>query len=144
MISNCLMLTLAAIVDDVMHQLQQPFGQEAPLSITRGKVHDYLGMQVDFSQPGKVVFSVEAYIEQILLDCPNNRLGQHGLASTPVCSRSMSMQISYPPQQKKHSSHRVVTQLLYLSKIEPGLTSKPPFLSYARGYRRLTLMITRS
>jgi hypothetical protein len=35
-------------------QLSEEFGKEAPLTITRGKVHEYLGMQLDFTTPGKV------------------------------------------------------------------------------------------
>ena len=34
------------------------------LSITRGKVHDYLGMTIDYSEPGKVKFKMDDYVER--------------------------------------------------------------------------------
>jgi hypothetical protein len=47
-------------VDDIISKLEQEFGKEAPLSIQRGRVHDYLGMCLDFSSPGKLVVSMES------------------------------------------------------------------------------------
>lgn len=32
------------------------FGNEAPITVNRGKVHEYLGMTLDYSTPGKVKF----------------------------------------------------------------------------------------
>jgi hypothetical protein len=37
------------VVTDVISQLNGEFGKEAPLTITRGKVHEYLGMVIDYS-----------------------------------------------------------------------------------------------
>ena len=44
------------------------FGKETPLTITRGDVHDYLGMTINFSIKGKVKFYMFDYIEQILME----------------------------------------------------------------------------
>jgi hypothetical protein len=52
-------------VDDVIALLEREFGKEAPLTVQRGRVHDYLGMCLDFSSPGKMVVSMESYIHQI-------------------------------------------------------------------------------
>lgn len=38
----------------------------APLTVTRGKIHDYLGMTIDYSIPGKVQVSMEDYINSML------------------------------------------------------------------------------
>ena len=35
------------VVDGLLERISERFGKEAPLSITRGKVHDYLGMTID-------------------------------------------------------------------------------------------------
>eukprot|EP00978_Attheya_sp_CCMP212_P046091 scaffold373512_cov98-Attheya_sp.AAC.1 len=40
-------------VTSIISKLEVEFGNEAPLTIRRGKVHDYLGMTIDFSTPGK-------------------------------------------------------------------------------------------
>ena len=36
------------------------------MTITRGKVHKYLGMTIDYSLPGKVIFSMIDYIGKML------------------------------------------------------------------------------
>jgi hypothetical protein len=38
----------------IIKQMESEFGNKAPLSITRGKVHDYLGMRIDYTREGKV------------------------------------------------------------------------------------------
>ena len=50
--------------EHVIEKLESEFGKEAPLTVTRGKVHEYLGMTIDFSEPGKVVFSMLDYIKK--------------------------------------------------------------------------------
>jgi hypothetical protein len=43
-----------AVVEEIISKLNERYGKEAPLVVTRGKVHDYLGMTLDFSVKGKV------------------------------------------------------------------------------------------
>ena len=40
----------------ILDILQKKYGKEAPIPSTMGKIHDYLGMTIDYSMPGKVVF----------------------------------------------------------------------------------------
>ena len=48
--------------------LEAEFGKELPLTKTRGKVHEwYLGMTIDFSEDGKVCFTMIDYIDNIHL-----------------------------------------------------------------------------
>jgi hypothetical protein len=48
----------AKVVDDLIANLDSEFGKETPLSKSRGKVHDYLGMTLDFSVPGQVTVTI--------------------------------------------------------------------------------------
>jgi hypothetical protein len=41
------------LVTEVIQQLKDALGKEAPLTVTRSRIHDYLGMTLDFSSPGK-------------------------------------------------------------------------------------------
>jgi hypothetical protein len=59
------------------------FGKEAPLTISRGKVHVYLGMTIDFSIDGKVRFSMIGYMDEILNDPPPDMDGEN---TTPAAS----------------------------------------------------------
>ena len=56
------------VVDNIIKTLEQEFGKEAPLTILRGKIHDYLGMVLDFTNPGKVAIRMEDYIRNMLTE----------------------------------------------------------------------------
>ena len=53
-------------VDELLEQMSKRFGKETPLLITWGKIHDYLGMTIDYTVKGKVKFYMYDYVEQIL------------------------------------------------------------------------------
>jgi hypothetical protein len=57
-------------VTNVIEQLDSIFGNEAPLTIRRGKVHDYLGMTLDYATPGKVKVLMVDYIQKMIDDLP--------------------------------------------------------------------------
>jgi hypothetical protein len=58
------------MVDDDITMLEREIEKEALLTVTRGKVHEYLGMRLDFSNPGKRIVSLEPYIMYILEEMP--------------------------------------------------------------------------
>ena len=41
---------------EILDILQREYGKEALIPHTTGKIHDYLGMTIDYSNVGKVVF----------------------------------------------------------------------------------------
>ena len=55
-----------SVIEGLLEKLSSRFGNETPLSVTRGAVHDYLGLTIDYSVKGKVKFYMFDYIEQIL------------------------------------------------------------------------------
>ena len=61
----------AATNTDIIRMIDKEFGAEAPLTITRGKVHDYLGMTLDYSEKGKVKIKMLDYVEKMLVDLPD-------------------------------------------------------------------------
>ena len=46
----------SSVVSTILHELDDWYGDHMPLTIMRGKVHDYLGMKIDFSSRKKVIF----------------------------------------------------------------------------------------
>jgi hypothetical protein len=73
------------VVDDLIADLDSEFGKETPsLSKSRGKVHDYLGMTLDFSVPGQVTVTMIDYIKMICMDLLNDMIGK---AATPATNR---------------------------------------------------------
>ena len=49
------------VVEDIVDKLNERYGKEAPLVVNRGKVHDYLGMTIDYSTPGKAIIRMDYY-----------------------------------------------------------------------------------
>ena len=56
-----------AVVTGIIKWLRGIYGE---LCILRGKKYKYLGMDLDYSIPGKVVFSMEKYTRNVIADFP--------------------------------------------------------------------------
>ena len=69
------------VVEDIIKQLNEKFGQESPLSTTQGKVLEYLGMMLDYTTTGKVKNSFYEYIYKMLTAMPTD---MNGTARTPA------------------------------------------------------------
>ena len=54
----------------VFSDIDAEYGKILKMTITRGKVHKYLRMTIDYSSPGKVIFSMVNYIGNMLDDIP--------------------------------------------------------------------------
>ena len=52
-----------SVVEDLVSKLQKKHGNETPLTVAHGKVHDCLGMTINFSMPGKVAFLMCDHVE---------------------------------------------------------------------------------
>ena len=53
-------------VSRVLADIDAEYGNIKKMTITQGKVHKYLGMTIDYSSPGKVIFSIIDYIGKML------------------------------------------------------------------------------
>jgi hypothetical protein len=69
------------VVTSVIRQLDAEFGQKSPLTVTRGKIHEYLGMTIDYSVVGKVQISMKDYIHNMLNGLPTDMGGE---SATPA------------------------------------------------------------
>ena len=68
-------LTVVWHVDNlkVLHvnsQVVEEFGKEGELNITRGKVHNYLGMRMNFSVKGQVTIDMIDFVQTMIRDMP--------------------------------------------------------------------------
>lgn len=53
------------VVEEIVDALNNYYGKEAS-TVHHRQVHDYLGMIIDYSIPGKVKFSMPTYIEELI------------------------------------------------------------------------------
>ena len=103
-------------VDKFVMQMEETFGADAPLSVSRGKIHDYLGMNLDFHVEGEVRIDMEHYIDMMLHDTPED---MKGVSNTPAAAHLFKTNSEDPKllddKQKKIFVH-LVMQGLYLSQ----------------------------
>ena len=65
-----------------LHWLNKLYGGHGEVKATRGLKHDYLGMTLDFSQPGKVVVDMVDYINNMVNEFDN--FAPDNTAATPT------------------------------------------------------------
>ena len=70
-------------VDALINKLIEQYTKEADLTIYRGKVHEYLGMKLDYCEEGKVKIDMKDYLKNILDGLPNK---YQGGAITPAAN----------------------------------------------------------
>jgi hypothetical protein len=118
-----------SVVKDVIGKLKKVFGSEAPLTEWIGKVHDYLGMRIDYSAPGKVSISQRDYLEEILGELPKD---MDGLATSPAAAHlfEVSSAPDLLPVEAAEMFHCNVAKLLFVSqRSRPDIQTAVAFLS---------------
>jgi hypothetical protein len=118
----------AEVVTSIIRLLESEFGKEAPLTQTRGKVHDYLGMTIDYSIPGKVKFTMIDYVKSMLDELPADMEG-----TVPTQASSYLFEVN--DSAKKLSEelgnlfHHNTAKLLFLCKrARPDMQPATAFL----------------
>ena len=104
-----------AVVSRVIADIDAEYGKIAKMPITRGKVHKYLGMTIDYSSPCKVIFSMMDYIGKMLDDIPEDMKGE---SATPAAHQLfyIAEDATKISQADADLFHQFVAQLIYLSK----------------------------
>ena len=101
------------VVEDVIRLLNEKFGRVSPLTTTRGRVLEYLGMTLDYTKKGKVKISMYDYIDKLLLELPSD---MNGSVKTPAASHlfSINKDAKKLQEEKAQLFHHLVAKLLYL------------------------------
>jgi hypothetical protein len=110
-----------AVVTSILNLLDGRYGQEivagerAPLTVTSGKVHDYLGMTLDYSITGKIKIDMTDYVNKVLKDLPTD---MDGTASTPASLNLFKIRDKATPLDAENSEffHTTIAKLLFLCK----------------------------
>jgi hypothetical protein len=134
----------AKVVDQIIEMLDREFGKETPMNKSRGKVHDYLGMVLDFSKPGELTVDMVDYIKTVIAGMPKD---MEGKAKTPAGTHLFKVNENpvLLDSEKAEVFHRIVMQLLYLcQRARPDVRTAIAFLSRRTSapdiddYRKLT------
>ena len=117
------------VVDEVISSLRKEFGKVGELTVKRGKVHDYLGMTLDFSDENSVMVDMEKYLNEVLDDLPDD---MDGAAATPAADHLFKTRKDAPKLDEERATliHRVTAQLLFTSqRARPDLRTAISFLT---------------
>ena len=117
------------VVSSVLKQINEEYGKEAPLTVTRGKVHEYLGMTIDFSEKGNVKFTMIDYIQEMLDEQPDNM--DVGESVTAAAEHLFTVDEDGTKLNTADSTifHHMTAKLLFLSKrARPDLQLAVAFL----------------
>jgi hypothetical protein len=108
-------------VTTILDLLDAKYGQEivgrkrAPLTIYRGKIHDYLGMTLDYSEPGYVKLDMTAYLQKLFEKMPEEF---DGTATSPAADYLFKIvdEIEELDEKSADFFHATVAKLLFLCK----------------------------
>jgi hypothetical protein len=104
------------VVTQVLKLFEDVYGsKDAPLTITRGKVHNYLGMTIDFSVDGKVDFTMIDSIRNMLHEIPADMGGE---ATTPAANHMFVVNEDGEKLDEETAQlfHHFMAKLLFLCK----------------------------
>ena len=105
-----------AEVEKFVRKMEETFGKDTPLTVSRGQVHDYLGMTLDFRTKGEVKINMEHYIDMMLQDAPDEMKGTADTPAAPHLFKVNSKDPQYLGAEKKRIFVHLVMQGLYLSQ----------------------------
>jgi len=104
------------INDKFAEWLEKMYGKHGKVKVHRGKVHDYLGMNLDFSEKGKVKIDMKSYVKDMIEEYPV-QLSETDVAKTPATVDLLEVGEEPPLDKvKKESFHTIVAKGLFLSK----------------------------
>ena len=98
--------------------------------MSRGLIHDFLGMRFDYSKPGKVKISMFDYVKDIVETFPDDK--QSRVAETPATTVLFEVRETTGklPQDKANIFHKYVAKLLYASiRTRPDIAIAVAFLT---------------
>jgi hypothetical protein len=117
------------VVSSVIQQFEKTFGEDAPLTITRGKVHDYLRMTIDYSTPGKVKITMVDYITNMLSELPSDMDGE---VATTAANHLFEVNEKNPIMVTKDKAimfHHNLAKMLFLCiRARPDIQTAVAFL----------------
>ena len=95
--------------------MNKEFGKISPLIETVGNIHDYMGMTIDYLEKGTVKFSMFDYLEEILVNLPDEFRGK---ATTPAGGHLFTVDKDAEKLNDKDADmlHHYVVKLLVIAK----------------------------
>ena len=120
-----------AVVTDIIQQLNGKYGKVTPMVLTCRKIHEYLGMTIDFSDVGKVKITMYDYIDKMISKLPTEIIDK---LATPASNHLFKIREDNDDDQLltpdiSEEFHHLTANTLFLSKrARPDLQTAVAFL----------------
>ena len=117
--------------DQFLHWVNKEFGSLGEVKTTRGKIHDYLGMILDYSVDGQVSIDMTRYVDSMVSNFPTECL-QGAKVPTPWTESLFRVNEKSPPLNERMAEqfHTVTAQGLFVSKrARPDISPAIAFLT---------------
>jgi hypothetical protein len=117
------------VLEDLINTLNERYGKITPLTVTRGDIHDYLGMTLDYSVPGTVTIRMDDYVKDLLDEAPGDMAGT---AAMPAADHlfTVSEEPEYLDDTTSELFHHLTAKLLFLAKrARPDIQTAVAFLT---------------
>jgi hypothetical protein len=117
------------VLEDLIETLDERYGKITPLTVTRGDIHEYLGLTLDYSVPGEVTVRMDDYVSDLLEEAPDD---MDGTAVTPAAEHLFT--VNENPEYLNHDDselfHHLTAKLLFLCKrARPDIQTAVAFLT---------------
>ena len=102
--------------DDFYEWLNAKYGEHGEVTMKRGKVHDYLGMDFVFTNPGELIVDMTKYMED-MVDSFDGEIKTTDSALMPLANNGFDVDDSEPlDEEARENFHTVVAKGLYACK----------------------------
>ena len=108
--------SLSQILTEHIIFLDKGHVHKDPLTVTRGKVHEYLGMTEDFRNRGSVVFSQCDAIKKFFHSLPDYPRGVYRSAPAPENLFKVNVESPRLDKEKQHQCHSATAKCIYFSQ----------------------------
>ena len=121
-----------AVVTDIIWRLNDKYGQRTPMVSTHGKIHEYLGMTIDFTDTDKIEITIYDYVNEMVSKLPTKIIGE---SATPVSNHLFEIRDDDDANQLltpklSEEFHHLVAKTIFLSKqAQPDLQTAVVFLT---------------
>jgi hypothetical protein len=105
------------VIDQFIEWIKATYGKIGEVKVSRGTVHDYLGMKLDYSIPGQLSINMVDYVDKMVEGFPQGELN-NSKPKTPWTEDLFTVDQDSPllARERAEQFHTVVAQGLFLCK----------------------------
>ena len=100
------------VVESVISMIEARYGK---MSVTRGKKHTYLGMDIEFTGNGEVTILMKGYLEEAITAFPEDCSTIKSTPGAPHLFKTND-KTEKLPEERRELLHSITAKLLYVSK----------------------------